>query len=41
MKSVCVFAGSSSAVNPEYFKATEELAVILAQQGYDLVYGML
>lgn len=39
MKRICVFAGSSTGVRPEYAEAAQALAVELARRGLGLVYG--
>jgi uncharacterized protein (TIGR00730 family) len=39
MKRICVFAGSSTGVRPEYAKAAQALAGELARRGLGLVYG--
>lgn len=39
IKQVCVFASSSNFLDTEYYKAAEELGILLAQNGYDIVYG--
>ena len=39
LKSVCVFCGSSTDVNPEYLKVAREFGRILAQENVALVYG--
>ena len=39
MKSVCVFAGSSSGARPEYITAARDLGRALAERKIDLVYG--
>jgi uncharacterized protein (TIGR00730 family) len=39
MKRVCVFAGSSAGVRPEYIAAATDLGRVLATSGIGLVYG--
>ena len=39
MKRICVFAGSSAGVQPEYSTAATELGRVLASRGIHLVYG--
>jgi uncharacterized protein (TIGR00730 family) len=39
MKRICVFAGSSTGVRPEYARAAQVLALELARRGLGLVYG--
>ena len=39
MRRVCVFAGSSSGVRPEYRDAAEALGRLLAERGIGVVYG--
>ena len=39
MKRICVFAGSSAGVRPEYAEAARALAAELARRGLGLVYG--
>lgn len=39
MKRICVFAGSSAGVRPEYTEAAQALAVELARRRLGLVYG--
>ncbi len=39
MKSICVFCGSNSGVNPVYAEAARELAATLLTRGIRLVYG--
>ena len=39
MKDVCVFAGSSAGVRPEYLAAATDLGRVLAARGIGLVYG--
>jgi len=39
MKRICVFAGSSTGVRPEYAQAAQALAAELARRGLGLVYG--
>ena len=39
MKRICVFAGSSTGVRPEYAEAAQALAGELARRGLGLVYG--
>ncbi len=39
MKRVCVFAGSSAGVRPEYVAAATDLGRVLAARGIGLVYG--
>ncbi len=39
MKSICVFCGSNSGVNPVYAEAARELAATLLTRGVRLVYG--
>jgi uncharacterized protein (TIGR00730 family) len=36
---ICVYCSSSAHVDPLYFKAAEELGGLIAQGGYQLVYG--
>jgi len=39
MKRICVFAGSSTGIRPEYAQAAQALAGELARRGLGLVYG--
>lgn len=39
MKSICVFCGSSNSVHADYKIAAHQLGVILAQNGFRLIYG--
>lgn len=39
MKRICVFAGSSTGIRPEYAQAAQALAAELARRGLGLVYG--
>ena len=39
MKNICVFCGSRLGNNPIYKESAQELAKIMVEQGYDLVYG--
>jgi uncharacterized protein (TIGR00730 family) len=39
MKRVCVFAGSSTGIRPEYLASATDLGRVLAARGIDLVYG--
>jgi uncharacterized protein (TIGR00730 family) len=39
MKRICVFAGSSTGLRPEYQRAAEELGRVLAERHIGLVYG--
>jgi hypothetical protein len=39
MKRICVFCGSSSGRSPAYARAAEELGVLLAREGIELVTG--
>lgn len=39
MRRICVFAGSSAGVQPEYLAAATELGRVLAEHGIELVYG--
>jgi uncharacterized protein (TIGR00730 family) len=39
LRSVCVFCGSRSGVNPSYAQAAKELGATIATQGWRLVYG--
>ena len=39
MKRICVFCGSSSGHDPVYRAAAEELGLLLAERGLELVYG--
>lgn len=39
MRSVCVFAGSSTGARPVYAEAATQVGTLLAQRGYHLVYG--
>ncbi|WP_405236366.1 LOG family protein [Lentisalinibacter orientalis] len=39
MKSICVFAGSSSGTRPVYASAAEELGRAVAERGWRVVYG--
>jgi uncharacterized protein (TIGR00730 family) len=39
MKRICVFAGSSAGVRPEYLRAAADLGTVLAARGIELVYG--
>ena len=36
---ICIFASSSNAVAKEYFHDAFDLSVLLAKEGYDLVFG--
>lgn len=36
---ICVFASSSDKIGEEYFVAAKELGKLIAQNGYDFVYG--
>ena len=36
---ICVFASSSNKIGEEYFVAAKELGKLIAQNGYDFVYG--
>lgn len=38
-KSICVFAGSSFGIDPEFGEAARELGYLLATEGYKLIYG--
>ncbi len=38
-KTATVYCASSPLIAPEFFKAAEELAMLLARQGVDIVYG--
>lgn len=39
MKKICVFCGSSPGARPEYSRAAQNLGLLLAQKGLELVYG--
>ncbi|MHB9154281.1 MAG: LOG family protein [Endomicrobiales bacterium] len=39
MKRICVFCGASSGKNEEYAAAARQLALLLVEQGVELVYG--
>lgn len=39
MKSICVYCGSSDAVSPDYLAAARQMGVVLAQNGFRLIYG--
>ncbi|MBF0441023.1 MAG: TIGR00730 family Rossman fold protein [Oligoflexales bacterium] len=39
MKRICVYCGSNSGKNPLFEKAAIELGNLIAQRGYELVYG--
>jgi len=39
MKSVAIFCGSSSGVNPIFTKVTKQLAVLLAEKNISMVFG--
>lgn len=39
MKAVCVYCSSSSAIDPPYFAAAEQLGTLLGQRGFTLIYG--
>jgi uncharacterized protein (TIGR00730 family) len=39
MKRICVFAGSSAGIRPEYLAAAADLGRVLAERGIGLVYG--
>lgn len=39
MKSICIFAGSNLGNRPEYAETSRQLALLMAQQGYRLIYG--
>lgn len=39
IKKVCVFASSSSKIDICYYEAAEKLGYILAENGFDIVYG--
>ena len=39
MKKLCVYCGSSQGVRPEYADAAKELGLLLANKGYEIVYG--
>ena len=39
MKSICVFCGSSPGASPEYGAMAGRLGALLAERGFDLVYG--
>lgn len=38
-RAICVFAGASSAVDPIFFAAAQDLGAAIARRGYALVYG--
>lgn len=38
-KTICVYCGSSSNVDEKYFSMAREMGKILAQRGYEVVYG--
>ena len=39
MRRICVYCGSSPGTNPAYSAAAEELAGVLVDSGFELVYG--
>lgn len=39
MKNVCVYASSSDSIDKKYFSIAEKAGILLAKEGYDLVYG--
>ena len=39
LRRVCVFCGSSRGVRPEHHAAAEEVAILLAERGIDIVFG--
>jgi hypothetical protein len=39
MQRICVYCGSSSAVDPDYLELARQLGVALAERGLQLVYG--
>ncbi len=39
MKNVCVYASSSDNIDRKYFSVAEKAGLLLAEEGYDLVYG--
>ena len=39
IKNVCVFASSSSALEKSFYTVADELGTLLAQNGYNIVYG--
>jgi uncharacterized protein (TIGR00730 family) len=39
MKRICVFAGSSPGARPSYRRAAEEMGIVIAGRGMDLVFG--
>ncbi|MCE7886541.1 MAG: TIGR00730 family Rossman fold protein [Alphaproteobacteria bacterium PRO2] len=39
MKNICVFCGSSTAVDEKYLSAGRDVGVMLARNGYGVVYG--
>lgn len=38
-KKICVFCSSSNTLKPKYYEAAEELGILLAKSGFNLVYG--
>lgn len=39
IKNICVFASSSNSLNNVYYEAASELGKLIAQEGYNIVYG--
>lgn len=39
IKNICVFCGSSTIVDGKYLRAARDVGVMLAQNGYGVVYG--
>lgn len=39
IKNICVYTSSSNELDKKYYEAAKELGVLIAQQGYNLVYG--
>jgi uncharacterized protein (TIGR00730 family) len=39
MRSVCIFCGTSPGNDPQYAEATRELARLLVQKGYRIIFG--
>lgn len=39
IKNVCIFASSCNFLEDSYYKEAEKLGKLLAENGFDLVYG--
>jgi uncharacterized protein (TIGR00730 family) len=39
LKNICVFCGSSTIVDGKYLRAARDVGVMLARNGYGVVYG--